>query len=159
MGARIDNRSGFPQSLVRTITQYVLGENRVNSPWVTVRVFLTDHWHHHGHFYAYRRKEEDAFDITIIARLPERVSGEGHDRGLRGGPPPIDPKDWKEAFICILAHEATHVRQFLDGPKTNGYWRTRNGKRSYVGGRIFKEVDAEWAEYLALQRWRERMEP
>lgn len=156
MSARVENRSHLPQAAVRSIVRRVLGEFEANYTWVTVKVFITDHWHHHGHFYARRRFEEDAFDVTIIARVPMEYDGTGHDRKLRGGPPPIDPQDWRESLVCIVAHEATHVRQFLAGPKTEGHWRMVKGKRRFVNGRVFSEVDAEWAEYRALKRWRER---
>lgn len=155
MTADIDNRSRFPLRSIRSIVNRVLNDLEVNLPWVRVRVHETDHWHHHGHIYIEenRLKERDGL---IIARVPVNPNGDSHDRKLRGGPPPIDPKDWREALLCIIAHEGTHLRQFLSKPKGNGYWRTVKDKRVYVSPRRFSEVEAEWAEYRFLKRYRER---
>lgn len=140
--------TNLPLAGVRRVTRWVFTRMEIDD--VRVRVFSTEHWYHHGHFYA---RHEGAL---VHAYVPVEVNGQGHDRGLRGGPPVIFPQDWRESLVCILAHEGMHVRQFRAGPRTPGYQQNRRGKIIYVGGRVFSEVDAEWAEYRYLKWWRER---
>lgn len=141
----------LPPAGVRRVVGWVLTDLEVDG--ILVRVFHTEHWYHHGHFY-YRTAS--ARPYRILAYVPLSINGHGHDRGLRGGPPPVHPQNWQESLVCILAHEGTHARQFRLGPRTPGYTQSRKGKQVRVGGRIFSEVEAEWAEYRFLKRWRER---
>ena len=152
MSATIDNLSNLPRAVVSRIVHRVLDELEVNLPWVRVRVFETDHWHHHGHIYIRPGRS----NCLIIARVPSVVSDHPHDRKMRGGPPPIIVKTWQVALVCILAHEGTHLRQFLKRPKRGDHTRFVRGKPVKVGPKIFSEVEAEWAEYRFLKSYRER---
>lgn len=80
-------------------------------------------------------------------------------RPLRGGPPPVDPQNEYEALVCISAHEGAHVKQAISEPKGKGYWQTRGSKRVFIEARRYSEVEAEYAEYELLNRFRERSSP
>jgi hypothetical protein len=144
----VENHSDLPLAGVRSVVRWVFEYMGIEQAGI-VRVFHTEHWWHHGHFYATK-------PFLVLAHVPEQITGVGHDRGLRGGPPPVFPADWREALVCILAHEGTHVRQFFAGQRTPNYTQRRKGKIVHVRGRTFSEVEAEWAEYRLLKRWRER---
>lgn len=158
MKAALDNQTKFPLRDVKKIVYWVLRELDVDRGTLLVRVRKSRagvHTHH-GRFYPnarrmWRRVWRDGEDDRIIrpslpphvshlivARIPEATIRQ-HHRDMRGGPPPLDPVDWKESLICIVAHEATHFRQFLFPKKNRPRW---------------SEVEAEWAEYRLLKRWR-----
>lgn len=147
----VELHADLPPAGVRRVTRWVFSRLEVDD--VLVRVFSTEHLVHHGHIYV---RPESAHPVRILAYVPAEVNGYGSDRGLRGGPPIIYPQDWQESLVCILAHEGTHVRQWRAGPTTPGYQQNRRGKIIYVRGRVFREVHAEWAEYIFLKMWRER---
>lgn len=150
MKAHLDNRSMFPLQQVRSAVRWTLDELDANLPIVGVRIKETRHLTHTGRFYgdAERYWPEIWADIVngsktprlvrhlIVGRVPRWPMG-FHDRGFKTGPPAIDPKHWKESLICIVAHEATHVMQ-------------------YIHSRPLSEVQAEWAEFRLLRRWRDR---
>lgn len=145
----VENYSDLPLAGVRGVVNWVFDYMGIEDD-VLVRVYRTEHWWHHGYFYA-------TSPFLVLAHVPQEITGQvSHDRGLRGGPPPVFPADWREALVCILAHEGTHVRQFLSGPTTRSYEQNRKGKIVHVRGRTFSEVQAEWAEHRLLKRWRER---
>ena len=155
----LDNQTDFPLRKVKQVVYWVLRELDVDRQTLLVRVkYSRDGVHtHHGRFYPnartqWRRVWKDNGDVHIIrpkitastrhlvvARIPENPTM--HDRKMRGGPPPLDPKNWVESLVCIVAHEAMHFRQFLFPKKKGPKW---------------SEVECEWAEYRLLQRWRER---
>lgn len=139
--------SRLPLAGVRRVTRWVYERMEIDD--VLLRVYTTEHWYHHGHFYAL------STDL-VLAYVPQKINGNGLDRGFRGGPPVCMPQDWQESLVCILAHEGSHVRQFRAGPRTKPYQQNRNGKIVHVGGRMFSEIEAEWAEYRYLKWWRER---
>ena len=141
----------LPPAGVRRVTRWVLTRLEVDD--IRVRVGSTQHWYHHGHFYGCAEGD------LLLAYVPLEINGVGHDRGLRGGPPVIFPADWRESLVCILAHEGTHARQYRAGPRTKPYTQNRRGKIVKVNGRMFSEVEAEWAEYRYLKWWRERRAP
>lgn len=164
MKASVDNRSGLPSDPVRRVVWGVLDSLDVNHWWLVVRVYQTDWWHHHGHFYAL---DDWALITARVPLLPE----DAHDRKLRGGPGPIAPRNWQEALGCIVAHESTHFRQYLNRNGSPPYlrkpavahWRRTSSGHTWVKGQTkpvevrrptFKEVDAEWAEAVFLERWR-----
>ena len=162
--ATIEVHGWFPPAVVRRLVWWVLAELGVNSRDVHVRVDETEHWHHRGYFYGDHEHElPGKAKHLITAKVPVTVSGDAIDVGLRGGPPPIDPQNWRESLVCILAHEATHLVQYLSPPKGKPYRarrRVRVGKRVVlkkvlVRPRQFSELAAEWAEYLFLERYRE----
>lgn len=159
MKAHLDNQTKLHTGSVRKIVAWVLNELDVDRPELLVRVKKSRGINHHGRFYANARDRRvrlvritDGREHVVQPQLPEGAqhlimayiplvpTGLKHDRKLRGGPPPIDPKNWAEHLICITGHEGLHFRQFLFPA----------GKRRY------SEVDAEWAEYRLLRRWREK---
>lgn len=157
MSAWIENDTDLPLAGVRKVTRWALGQIGVNLRLVEVQVAHTDHWHHTGRFcLTTMGRHGQLIGARILADVPRQFNGQLYDRGLRGGPPPIDPHSWEEALVCILAHEGTHLVQWLRGPTTNGYTRIVRGEQRQVGGHIFSEVEAEWAEYRLLNLWRER---
>lgn len=152
--ATIDNQSNFPATPTRRTVRWVLRELGVDLPSLVVRVLTSDHVTHHGRFYPHARSWypkvwartngapiPKRVDHLIVAHASPKTSGKEHDRGFRGGPPPIDPQDWIESLLCITAHEAMHFRQWLYRKPGDPRW---------------SEVQAEWAEYRLLRRWRER---
>lgn len=77
-----------------------------------------------------------SWDNRVLALIaPADYFPKDHDRGLPGGPPVIHVDNWQTALVGILAHEITHAKQRLCG-------------------KDFCEVEAEWAEYLLIDRWR-----
>lgn len=150
MKAHLDNRSSFPIQQVRAIVRWTLNELDSNLPSLGVRIKETRHATHHGRFYGDAKKHHPriwaeavngsvvprSVKHLIVCRVPHIPLGI-HDRKYKTGPPPIDPQDWRESLVCIVAHEATHVMQ-------------------YIRRKPLSEVQAEWAEYRLLRRWRER---
>lgn len=161
MKASVENKTRWPLRSVRAVVWWVLEELGVNRPDVVVRVDETTHWYHHGGFYYREEADGRLTKLLITAHVPPEPYG-GHDRGLRGGPPPIYPETWREALVCIVAHEGEHLRQILlpvKGEKHKGYrWKRVGGKLVKtlvdIDPRRFSEVGAEWAEYRLLARWR-----
>lgn len=49
-------------------------------------------------------------------------------------------ENWQEALVCIMAHEAMHLRQYLTTPAD------KRGR--------YNEVETEWAAYRLLNEWR-----
>lgn len=154
--AAIENLTPFQTRDIQKTTRWVLRELDVNLPSLIVRVKTSAAPVHSGRFYPHARdcwvtlwrgdrehvvrpKIPKHAEHLIIARIPLIPAGRAN-RIKRGGPPTIDPKDWNESLICIVAHEATHFRQFLF-PKNGPKW---------------SEVEAEWSEFRLLKRWRER---
>lgn len=80
----------------------------------------------------------------LVCRIgtPSVYPTETHVYQRRDSPGTWIVRDWREALVSIVGHEAMHLRQHLTSPK---------GKR----GR-FNEVDTEWAAYRMWLRWRER---
>lgn len=146
--ATIDNQTEHPTISVRAIVRWVLREFDADLPSLLVRV---EHWKGQrtmGRFspYARRRKprvwnsnspalkisgDEDHLIISRIADWPNP------GKKLRGGPPFFLPRGWREQLVCITAHETKHLLQFFTEKR-------------------YSEVEAEWAEYRLLRRWRER---
>ena len=140
--ATIDNQTTFPTVSVRRIVRWVLREFDTDLPHLLVRV---EHWNGQramGWFapHARTRKprvwkahspslqisgEEKHLIISRIADWPNP------GKKMRGGPPWFMPRGWKESLVCITAHEAMHLRQFLFRKP---------------GGRKYSEVEAEGAE-------------
>jgi hypothetical protein len=142
----------------------VLNELGLNTHDLHVRVENTWHWHHKGYFHGDHDYElPGKAKHLITARVPVVVSGAPIDLGLRGGPPPIDPQNWCESLVCIIAHEGTHLLQYLTPPTGKPYRarrRVRRGKRVVwrkvlVQPRHFSELPAEWAEFHFLERYRQ----
>lgn len=131
MNAKVDNCTELPLQEVQEVVWWTLTALGVDRPWVTVRVSRTDHWHHHGRFDV----ETSPLKAVLHAEVPA-WPGTSYHRGLEGGPPPLSLRSWQEALVCIVAHEATHLRQFAQGDS-------------------FDEVESEWAEHHLLERWRE----
>lgn len=166
-GAKIENKSYLPPEVVEHWVGWVLDELDVNSPDVLVRVKNTLQLKepqypgevsiHCGACYQ-DPSWAHPFRFLISARIPKPFIPYQHDRKMRGGPPPIDPVTPEEALVCIVAHEATHIRQALTPSTGNGYVRHVKGKYIHVRAQQYSEVDAEWAEYRLLKRYRERRE-
>lgn len=153
MSASVDNRTDLPPARILRAARWTLERVGVNYRLVEVELEHTDHWHHLGRFTVLRIGDfGELVGARIMAKIPRHYNGREYDRGLRGGPPPIAPHSWEEALVCIVAHEGTHLMQWLRGPTTDGY--ERRGRP--VSGRIFSEVEAEWAEYHLLNQWRGR---
>lgn len=159
MKAHLDNQTKLPTRSVKKIVSWVLEQLDVDTEELLVRVKKSRSINHHGRFYEYaqgtrielQRLSDGKITIIeprlpkgaehlILAYIPLESVQLKHDRKLRGGPPPIDPQDWREHLLCITAHEALHFHQFL-------YPRQK---------RRYSEVDAEWAEFRLLKRWREK---
>ena len=49
-------------------------------------------------------------------------------------------EDWKEALVCVTAHEAMHLRQCVTKGRGSGR---------------YNEVETEWAAYRLWGRWRQ----
>lgn len=151
MKATVVNHSPYPLKSVKATVRWTLRELDADMSILAVGVRDTKQVSHHGRFYGdaevHSPRIWDEWMSTIpyngvrhlcVVRVPEWPIGK-HDRGFKTGPPPIDPEDWIESLVCIVAHEATHLRQYL-----------RQGKPR------FSEVEAEWAEHRLLRRWRGR---
>lgn len=151
MKATVINHSPYPLKQVKAAVRWTLRELDADLSIVGVGVRDTKELTHHGRFYG--DAEENSPRVwdewmsalprngvrhLCVGRVPQWPLGL-HHRGFKSGPPPIDPGDWIESLVCIVAHEATHLRQYL-----------RQGKPR------FSEVEAEWAEHRLLRRWRER---
>lgn len=173
MKAHLENLTDLPKQQVRTVVMWTLRELDIDRPDLLVRIRPARGRKHHGRFYAHARthwaqvwKGDHVHEIRvqvpddvshlIMARVPNKPWGRT-DRQLRGGPPAVRPENWIESLVCIIAHEGHHFREFLYPPK-GGKSHLRRTKRGVVtvGPKRHSEVDAEWAEYRLLKRWRER---
>lgn len=152
--AAIDDQAGIDRTATRRAVRWVLREFDLDIPTLVVRILLSEYVTHHGRFYqnAYRfnprvwsRNSADVPESAkhLIVGFASEFPAGVHDRKMRGGPPPIDPEDWIESVVAITTHEAMHARQFLY-PKP--------------GAPRWSELEAEWAEFRLLKRWRERSE-
>lgn len=162
MTAFIDNQTPLPTRRVRAVARWVLRELDVDLPSILMRVTPSKHLTHHGRFVVHARaqwpdlwaasptpgskkpKIPGSASHLMVVHVPLATKLRVHDRGFKTGPPPIDPQNWIESLICITAHEAMHVRQFLFRRPGAPKW---------------SEVQAEWAEYRLLKRWRKELNP
>lgn len=159
MKAHLDNLTDLHKGKVRAIVRWTLRELDIDRPDLLVRVRPAVGRKHHGRFYAHARTHwvrvwkgdhtetrtirvqvPDGVSHLIMARVPKDPWGRT-DRQMRGGPPEVRPVNWMESLVCIIAHEGHHFREFLFPKK---------------GRPKHSEVEAEWAEYRLLRRWRER---
>lgn len=151
--AKIDNQTDLPHSKVKGIVRWVLRELEVDLPALVVRVVrakekdrtlgrfyvnASQHWpivwkQRGPHFVI-----PDEAEHLVVLRVPRTPQ---QQRVMRSGPPAYEVNDWRESLLCIAAHEAMHVRHELF---------------PIPGRPRFSEVDAEWAEYRLLRRWREK---
>jgi hypothetical protein len=156
---RVENLTDYRTADVKSVVFWTLRELDLQAvPEALVRIRYSSDTHTRGRFYpnAQRREfvwSERAGDYRLVGpKVPEgvryllmcRIPRPGvepsvHDRGLRGGPPPFDIENWREALVCIVAHEGYHLRQLL--------FRSKRRRR-------FSEVECEWAEYRCLRRFR-----
>lgn len=172
MKTLVDNQTTHDGRTVRGIVGWVLRELGVDKSTLVVRVKSTPHRTHHGRFYPHARshwarvwkegsehiiqpKLPVGYKHLIVARIPRQPWGD-HHRAMRGGPPPIRPETWMESLVCIVAHEALHFRQYLGKPTGKSHFRNLKGRIITVGPKRWSEVEAEWAEYRILKRYRER---
>ena len=147
MKARIENHTHFSIRTIKRAVRWVLRELDLEDRPLRVVVKLTDMRYrmHHGRF--------NAYGPTIFAYIPELPSG-GLVSKYKSGPPPFYPETWLECLVCIIAHEAMHMRQFQKDRKGETYTRIRYGRQERVRGRRYSEPESEWAEYRLLRRWR-----
>ena len=153
MRALIDNQTRFPTTSVRQAVRWCLREFDVDLPSVVVRVEPFRKQRAIGRFYAQARTRrprvwaahspalkisEDARHLLVVRTSDFLMFGH---RKMRGGPPKFSPQNWVENLIGVTAHEAMHLKQFLF---------PRSGRPK------FSEVEAEWASYRLLKKWRER---
>lgn len=150
--AIIDNQTSHPVAQIRQAVRWVLREIEVDLPALMVRIVPYEGERSLGRFYPMARfrrpkvwaakshalKISDETRHLVITRVPRTPIPV---RKYKGGPPSLEPHNWLESMIATTAHEAAHVRQFLF-PKP--------------GGPKYSEVEAEWAKYRLLKRWRER---
>jgi hypothetical protein len=81
-------------------------------------------------------------DHLLVCRIAK--SGypiETHVYDREDSPGTWEVSDWREALVCITAHEAMHLRQYLTKKKGRGR---------------FNEVETEWAAHRLWKRWRDR---
>jgi hypothetical protein len=157
---RAENHTEYPARDVRRLVRWACRDvgldECVPSGHVLVRV------RHHGGAHPYQGRcywdvsryrggpisVPDGVRHLLVCRLPHLGACEYpavHDRGLRGGPPPITVNGWEESLVAIVAHEATHLRQFATVTDRSSKGRPR-----------VSEVECEWAEFRALVRFRRR---
>lgn len=166
MNAYLQNVSEFSTKQMKPVVRWTLRELGVDREDVVVRVKRTPYFQHSGRMYPHaqlhsKRVWEEEGDMPstarhlLVGRIPATPLGR-HDRKLRGGPPPIVPMDWKESLVCIIAHEGWHLWEFLHPRKGKEHIRQTKRGPVVVRPKLHSEVDAEWAEYRLLKRWRER---
>lgn len=131
MSAQIENHSKYPTREVKSIVRRVLrrfdmplGKTLADCSWITVKVRMhRGDYAHRGAWY------QD--DGLILCRLGyPQVYPTMHDRGQRGGPPPIEVPTWQAALVAITAHEAGHAWQYFH-PRP-----LRKGSGPLDGGRL-----------------------
>lgn len=158
MSATIINQTNFPDRRVQKIVRWTLSELDADLTALVVKVKPTKSHVHSGRFWPNARtawtrvwsretgeriiKPSLPFGTQhlVVARVPEFPFGHAN-RIRRGGPPKFSPQSWEESLVCIVAHEAMHFRQFLFPREGQPRW---------------SEVQAEWAEYRLLERWRKK---
>lgn len=153
MSSTIVNLTRMPTRNVKRITRWALEELDSNIPALIVRVKESKSSIHNGRFYPNAREAwprvwnrdldgpvPDAARHLILARIPLQPPFAIANIIKRGGPPKFWAQTWEESLVCIIAHEAIHLRQFLHPQEGRPKW---------------SEVEAEWAEYRLLKRWRD----
>jgi len=129
----LENLTSYDGRRIRGIVGWVFRELDCHELRCTVRIKQTAQTR-----YSYKGRYYSGSGI-IICTLGNAPFPHVHDRSLRGGPPPIVVESWEEALIAITAHEVMHLRQHRIGSMRNVR---------------FSEVEAEWAEFRLLNRWR-----
>lgn len=167
MNAHLQNVTEHPTRQMKPVVRWVLKELGVDRNDLAVHVERTPYLQHSGKLYPHCKKNTPkvwellgaslptATKHVIFTRIPNTPFGR-HERGLRGGPPPIVPRDWKESLVCIVAHEGWHMWEFLHPRRGKEHVRRTKRGLVVVRPKLHSEVDAEWAEYRLLKRWRER---
>lgn len=173
MTAEIENFTDLPLAVVIRTTAWALDLMSIDRDDLCVRVRTTDIGFHVGHFYSGKQAQASGFRFLISARVPQPFVPYIVASRLRGGPTAIDPRTWREALVCIIAHEGTHLVQELRPRVADlGRWRkpasphwrkTKSGRvwvkpkneRVHVELPAFSELEAEWAEDQMLRQYRE----
>jgi hypothetical protein len=158
----IANTSVQPTRQVSSIVRWVLRELDAELGDLLVKVKNTKSSHHRGTCYWNADEWHGNLPIGIrhllVCCIPRKPSYLMQSK-RRNGPPPYTILDWKQALVAITAHEGTHVRQYLNQPDWHGQGherRLKDGRTVHVNPPHFSEVDAEWAEFRLLKRWKER---
>ena len=152
--AKIDNQTELPHAQTKSIVRWVLRELGVDDPTLMVRIVrMKERDRTYGRFYPDARVDwpnvwkqrsinfaipEEAQHLIVI-RLPREPHRPAETKKYKGGPPEYEVTDWRESLLCLAAHEAMHVRHHLYPKPGHPRW---------------SEVEAEWAEYRLLKRWR-----
>lgn len=153
--ATIENTTDLPLEGVQGIVGWTLSELEVDRKDTLCVVMRTDHEWHLGHFWEGEVPARRGFKYLLQLMLPQEYPYANGPR-YRNGPPHFIVLDWEEALVCITAHEGMHLRQTLGPEKTAPYTQIRRGKIVEVEGSRLIEVNAEWAEFVLLEIYRER---
>ena len=173
MTAVIENRTDLPRAVVVRTVVWTLRQMRIDRDDLCIRVRMTDGTGHVGHFYNGPVAQKQGFDFLITARIPREFVPYVMASRMKQGPTAIDPRTWREALVCIVAHEGMHVIQALRPRPDLGYhrkpasphWRkTKKGSvwvepklvTVHVDRPMFSELEAEWAEHDLLKIYRGR---
>lgn len=162
MKIKIQNETTYPSREVATLVRWVIRYLELGETATLIKV------KHHAKSHAYQGRfyhnphnsggyiyDFDTCDWKEVApKVPRdmkhlivcRIGKPGvyptmnHVYKRKNGPQPWMVETWQEALICIMAHEAFHLRQY-----------TVEAARNH--GR-YNEVDTEWAAFRLLGEWR-----
>jgi hypothetical protein len=160
----ISNETSYDGRAVNGIVRYVFKYLDLNGTGVMVKVkhhtgdyaYSGTYYHNLQPGYVYDPAWDQYREVgprvppevrkLIVCRIgkPGTYPTSVHVYDRRDGPEPWDVEDWREALVCITAHEAQHLRQSRNGGKRRG----RYGR--------YNETDTEWAALRLLQAWRKR---
>lgn len=158
----IQNETDYDGRSVNAIIRWVFKQMDLTGPRCVVKVK-----HHRGRYaykgrfysnahgsggYVYDWRSGDWKDVApsipdthvqlIVCRIgrPEIYPCRNHVYDRKDSPGTWIVADWKEALVCIAAHEVTHLRQYV------------KPRRRYRGR--YNEVETEWAAFRLWRRWR-----
>jgi hypothetical protein len=171
--AHIENQTDLPLAGIREVVGWTLATLEVDRWDVIAQVKRSLNGHHTGRIQV-EPYTAPGFTYLLILRIPQDEKFPCvFTSSLKSGPPPIEAKTWQEALVCITAHEGMHLRQVERGFRTKGHvrkpaephlrrvgkklvWVEPKQKPVQVDGRLFSEREAEWAEHVLLELYRER---
>jgi len=135
---KVVNETQYDTTEVRSIVKRVLADFECKNVCVRVIHRRRNDGYSGGRYrgYWYPSRKEDRPQILVSLPKPGVALAPYTPYQRRGAPETFELRDWREALVALVAHEANHHRQA----------RKRKG---------MVEVECDWAAQRAVRRWRE----